>query len=79
MPPVHRSPTHTRKTADQFVKFCLVGVLNTGIHYGVFLALFRYFRIHYLLILRSGLLLRDCKQLCVEQGVDVPSEGEGQR
>lgn len=33
----------------QFIKFSLVGVLNTAIHYAVFFALFKFFGIYYLL------------------------------
>ena len=37
-----------RATAIQFFKFCLIGLLNTGIHYVVFLLLLRLAGIHYL-------------------------------
>ena len=37
-----------RETAYQFVKFSLIGFLNTGIHYGLFILLFRYFGLYYL-------------------------------
>lgn len=37
-----------RATAIQFIRFCLIGLLNTGIHYGVFLLLLRLAGIHYL-------------------------------
>lgn len=33
----------------QFVKFALVGIFNTGIHYGIFLVLFHLLGIHYLI------------------------------
>ncbi|MFZ2446965.1 MAG: GtrA family protein [Syntrophobacteraceae bacterium] len=36
------------KTLIQFFKFCAVGLLNSGIHYGVFLVLIRYPGMHYL-------------------------------
>jgi putative flippase GtrA len=38
-----------KKTGIQFIKFSLIGFLNTGIHYGIFLLLFRFFGIHYLI------------------------------
>ena len=37
----------------QFIKFSLVGVLNTGIHYGVFYSLFEFVGLHY--VLASGI------------------------
>ncbi len=43
-----RSTSYSEGTIIQFAKFCLVGVLNTGIHYGVFLALFRLLDVYYL-------------------------------
>ena len=41
--------TRYRETVTQFVKFGLVGLLNTSIHYLVFLALYRYAGVHYLI------------------------------
>ena len=38
----------------QFVKFSLVGVLNTGIHYVVFLLLYKCFEIYFLLASAIG-------------------------
>ena len=38
----------------QLLKFCLVGAFNTGIHYGVFLALLRLFGVHYLISSAAG-------------------------
>jgi putative flippase GtrA len=38
-----------RETGTQFVKFAIVGILNTGIHYSVFLVLLQIGRMHYLL------------------------------
>jgi putative flippase GtrA len=37
-----------RETAYQFLKFSLIGFLNTVIHYGIFIILFRYATVHYL-------------------------------
>jgi len=36
-----------RATAIQFIKFCLIGLLNAGIHYAVFLLLFRLLGVHH--------------------------------
>ena len=41
------------RTRIQFLRFCSVGVLNTGIHYGIFLALYRY-GVHYLIASTVG-------------------------
>jgi len=38
-----------QETGVQFIKFALIGVLNTSIHYLVFLALYRAGGMHYLL------------------------------
>ena len=43
-----------RKAGTQFVKFAIVGILNTGIHYSVFLVLLRIARMHYLLASVAG-------------------------
>jgi len=37
-----------QETGVQFIKFALIGVLNTSIHYLVFLALYRLAGVHYL-------------------------------
>jgi putative flippase GtrA len=37
----------------QFIKFSLVGVLNTGIHYGVFYSLYEFVGLYY--VLASGI------------------------
>lgn len=37
-----------QETGIQFIKFALIGVLNTSIHYLVFLALYRMAGVHYL-------------------------------
>ena len=49
MSSMSRSISNKKKTIIQFIKFCVVGGLNTAIHYGVFLALFRFLGVHYLL------------------------------
>lgn len=36
------------ETILQFIKFAIVGFVNTGIHYAVFIVLFRVFGFHYL-------------------------------
>ena len=38
-----------RETLIQFIKFSLIGILNTAVHYGVFFILFRYGKVYYLL------------------------------
>lgn len=38
----------------QFIKFSMVGVLNTAIHYGVFYALYRYAGLYHLLASTAG-------------------------
>ena len=43
-----------RHTATQFVRFAIVGILNTGIHYSVFLVLLRIATMHYLLASVAG-------------------------
>jgi putative flippase GtrA len=43
-----------RETIIQFLKFGMIGLVNTGIHYGVFLLLFRPFGFHYLLASSIG-------------------------
>jgi putative flippase GtrA len=44
-----RSTSNTPPTIFQFIRFCLVGGLNTGVHYGMFFALFRLLGLHYLI------------------------------
>lgn len=41
----------------QFIKFSLVGVLNTAIHYGVFYVLYRYAGLYHLLASAAGFCL----------------------
>ena len=43
-----------RETGIQFIKFATIGFLNTMIHYGVFLLLFRLAGVHYLLASSIG-------------------------
>ena len=38
----------------QFLKFSLIGILNTGIHYGIFFVLFRFAGLHYLVASTMG-------------------------
>lgn len=38
----------------QFIKFSLIGILNTGLHYVVFICLFRFVGIHYLVASAIG-------------------------
>ncbi len=46
--------SNNKETGIQFIKFSLIGFLNTGIHYGIFLFLFRLLGIHYLLASVTG-------------------------
>lgn len=41
----------------QFIKFALVGVINTTIHYTVFYTLYRYLGVYHLLASTSGFML----------------------
>lgn len=43
-----------QETGVQFIKFALIGVLNTSIHYLVFLALYRLGEVHYLIATAIG-------------------------
>lgn len=41
--------SNNKETGIQFIKFSLIGFLNTGIHYGIFLICFGLLGIHYLI------------------------------
>lgn len=43
-----KSTLNKRETTHQFIKFSLIGFLNTAVHYGVFVFLYRYMSIYYL-------------------------------
>ncbi len=48
MPPVKQHLEKIPLTARQFIKFCIVGVTNTGVDFAAFLLFTRIFDFHYL-------------------------------
>jgi len=49
MPPVKQHLEKIPLTARQFIKFCMVGVTNTGVDFAIFLLLTRILDFHYLI------------------------------
>ena len=45
------------ESADQFVKFCLVGIVNTAVNYSMFLVLYRINEIPYVAAATAGFML----------------------
>lgn len=59
----------------QFIKFSLVGLLNTAIHYGVFYGLFQYMGVPYLLASGIGFFLAVTNSYLINKHWTFKSKG----
>jgi len=64
-----------RETGIQFAKFSVIGVFNTGIHYGIFLLLFRVGGVFYLLASTIGYCAGLINSFVLNRSWTFPSTG----
>ena len=67
--------SNNKKTIKQFAKFSVVGVLNTLIHYCIFLALYKLIGVHYLVASAIGYIAGIVNSYCINKKWTFNSTG----